>query len=206
MLTLRQRGSPSTAHGFTLIELLMTFVLLAILVKLGLPSFSAWIGNAKVRSAAESLQAGVRLAQAEAVRSNRQVVLVFTNASPALGVAAQVNGRNWSIQSVPMFGNGTDADTRARFVRGSERGDAAAGVALDTGGVNALCFNSNGRLVANASPGPSGAACDATSATFMVSHANGDRPLKIMVGVAGQTRSCDPARPALGPDSPDGCP
>jgi type IV fimbrial biogenesis protein FimT len=194
------------ARGFTLIELLIAFVLLALLVRLGLPSFSLWIGNAKVRAGAESLQAGIRLAQAEAVRSSRQVVLTFTNAAPALDAAAAVNGRHWSIQSVPLFGNGTDDDTRARFVQGGELGDAAAGVVVDTGGLTALCFNANGRLVLNAAPGPAGASCSAANASFTVSHPNGDRPLKVMVGVAGQTRSCDPNRPARSASSPDGCP
>jgi len=200
--------SPSqTARGFTLIELLVTFVLLGILLKLGLPSFTAWMANTKVRTVAESLQTGVRLAQAEAVRGNRQVVLSFTNATPGANAAAAAGGKSWSLQTVPVFGNTTDPDTQSKYIQGGALTDVASGVTMTStpAGLTALCFNSNGRLVLNSSPGPSGATCSAASATFDVRHPTADRPLRVIVGVAGQIRMCDPNRPTLSANSPDGC-
>ena len=102
------------ARGFTLIELLTTFSLLGVLIQLSLPSFTIWISNTRVRTVADSLQNGVRLAQAEAVRRNRQVVLSFTNGTPSLGVPAVAGGANWSIQTVAQFGGG-DAEFVQRW-------------------------------------------------------------------------------------------
>ncbi|MDQ6681013.1 MAG: GspH/FimT family protein [Pseudomonadota bacterium] len=142
---------------------------------------------------AEALQNGVRLAQNEAVRRNQQVVLSLTNAQPALNSAAVANGKNWSIQTVAQFGKA------AEYVQGGALADVASGVAIT--GPASICFNSNGRLVLNATPGVSGAACDGGAANYFVSHASSDRPLRVIVAIAGQLRMCDPNRPA-----PDGCP
>lgn len=199
----RRRRGRRDGSGFTLIELLTTLCLLGVLMQLSLPSFMTWIGNAQVRTVADSLQNGVRLAQAEAVRRNRQVVLSFTDRTPALSVPAVAGGANWSIQTVAQFG-GADAE----FVQGGKLTDVATGVSIGAIGpaVTALCFNSNGRLTVNAAPGPAGAACRAAAATFEMNRANADRRLRIVVGVGGQLRMCDPSRPPLSSTSPDGCP
>lgn len=197
--------SPRRERGVTLIEILIAFVLLGFLITLSLPSFAAWISNAKVRTVAESLQQGVRTAQAEAVRRNRQVVLFFTNQTPAgVGPAAIAGGRNWSVQTVQQFGA---AD--AQFVQGGALTDVASDVTIASETatpVTALCFNSMGRLVVNANPGPSGGSCAAASADLRVASTSSDRPLRVLVGVAGQVRLCDPKRPTLSESSPDGCP
>ncbi len=181
------------ARGFTLIELVVALTLLGILIALGLPSFTAWIRNSQVRTVAEALQNGVRLAQNEAVRRNQQVVLSLTNAQPALNSAPTANGKNWSIQTVEQFGKA------AEYVQGGALADVASGVAI-TGPVS-ICFNSNGRLVPNPAPSVLGAVCDGGAATFVVSHTSSDRPLRVIVAIAGQLRMCDPNRLA-----PDGCP
>lgn len=203
-----ERGS----RGFTLIELMVAIVLLAILVKLALPSFTLWINNAKVRTVAESLQTGIRLAQTEAVRQNRSVVLAFTNGTPgpSTPITAVANGNRWVIQTLAQFG-GADGS----FVQAGSLTDVAAGVTIT--GVSALCFNSNGRLAdaavtaaivqSNTTPQISGAACAPNDATFTVDRSDSaDRPLKVMVSASGKVRMCDPKRPTLSTTSPDGCP
>ena len=197
----RQAGR--RGRGFTLVELLITMVLLGLLIKASLPSFSAWISNTQVRTVAEALQNGIRLAQAEAVRRNRQVVLSFTNATPARNAPAIVGGVNWSIQTVAQFG-GADAE----FVQGGSLAEIGSGVTVASVGapLDALCFNSNGRLIINADPGPANASCNAAGVTFEVNRANADRRLRVIVNVGGQLRMCDPSRPTLSATSPDGCP
>ena len=189
------------ASGFTLIELMVTITLLGILVSLSLPSFITWIRNAQVRTVSEALQTGVRTAQAEAVRRNRQVVMTFTNdANPILNPTAVANGNNWSIQTVasPFINNNV-----AEFVRSGVLTDVASGVSI-FGAPKAICFNANGRLMA-----PTGSAatanCIGTPATFQVAQTASDRPLTVTVAVGGQVRMCDPKRPALSSTSPDGC-
>jgi len=200
------RCGTSAARGFTMIELAVTLALLGILFALGLPSFMSWVRNAQVRTAADALQSGVRRAQTDAVRLNQPVVLSFTNANPGLNAAAVANAKNWSIQSIAQF------DKDAVFLTGGALADAGSQVTI-TGTSNALCFNSNGRLIVPPAPGPGvpGAVCTAGPLQFDVEPtgrdpAKGDRRLRVLVAIGGQVRMCDRDRPTLSATSPDGCP
>ena len=193
------------ARGFTLIELVIAIALVGVLLKLGVPSFAAWIRNAQVRTVTDGLQNGIRLAQSEAVRRNRTMVFSLTNADPTLNAAAAANGKNWSVQTATaQFGV-----TTSEFVQGGALADVASGVAI--AGPAAICFNANGRLttVASASTGVA-AACAVSDSQFNVSKVSSDtasdRALRVTVGLAGQVRLCDPKRPTFSDTSPDGCP
>jgi type IV fimbrial biogenesis protein FimT len=196
------------ARGFTLVELVVTFAVLAILTLLAVPSFTDWIRNTQVRSAADAMQNGLRLAQAEAVRRSRLVVFSLTDGQPGLNVAAAANGPNWSIQAAPVAGID---DARLQFIQGGAFGDALAGVSIT--GPASICFNAEGRLVTG-SAGVAGVACSAPAAggsiDYDVSRAaaqlrqGSDRPLKVRVALGGQVRMCDPAK-ALSAANPDGC-
>ena len=195
-------------QGFTLIELMVTITLIAILVMLAVPAFSTWIHNTKVRTIAESLQNGVRMAQSEALRRNQQVVMSFTNdTNPNLNPTAVVGGKNWSIQTVPSPYVNNNA---AEFLGAGILAGVASGVGI-TGPSAAICFNANGRLLTQQNNTSSATAtattnCAATGAvTFNVSQANSDRPLKVVVQLGGQVRMCDPGLPALSTTSPQGC-
>jgi type IV fimbrial biogenesis protein FimT len=188
------------AHGFTLIELMIGVALLGTLMALGLPSLTQWIRNSQVRTVTDSLQNGIRLAQSEAVRLNRNVVLSLTNAQPVQNATAVANGKNWGIQYVPQFG---DATTNL-FVQGGALADVASAVTIT--GPAAICFNSNGRLAAVSSTTTGvGSACTIADSAFNVTLTGADRPLRVTVGLAGQLRMCDPSRPARSDTSPDGC-
>ncbi|MEE2978934.1 MAG: prepilin-type N-terminal cleavage/methylation domain-containing protein, partial [Pseudomonadota bacterium] len=52
-------GTEARCRGFTLIELLVTISVFAFLMLLAAPSFTSWIQDAQVRTAAESLQNGL---------------------------------------------------------------------------------------------------------------------------------------------------
>ena len=199
VVLMQARSTRRAVAGFTIIELMVTVTLVAILVGLAVPAFNAWISNAQVRTVAEALQNGIRTAQAEAVRRNRQVVLSFTNATPALNAAAVANGKNWSLQTVASLG-----DTAGDYLQGGAMADVASTTTI-TSGVSAICFNANGRLVTNTSPGPAGASCTASPTTFNVTQPNADRNLNVLVQIGGQLRMCDPKR-TLSSTSPDGCP
>ncbi|MEP7101706.1 MAG: GspH/FimT family pseudopilin [Burkholderiales bacterium] len=196
----RQAGA---TRGFTLIELMVTISLLAILVMLAVPAFTAWIRNAQIRTAAEALQGGMRTAQAEALRRNRQVVMAFTNATPASGTTAVVNGKNWTLQTVAGLG-----DASSEYISGGSIAETNSAVTLDTSGVTAICFNASGRLVANTSPGVTSASCTAAALAFNVDVAPSgtNRALRVVLQLGGQVRMCDPKRPTLSATAPDGCP
>lgn len=212
MLSPRRAEPRRHQRGLTLVELAVTLTLLGILVLSALPSFTSWTRNAKARSVAEALQNGLRQAQTEAVRRNRQTVFSLTAAEPSLNATAAANGSNWVIRTVAVPGEDPD------FVQGGSLGTTSANVTIT--GPASLCFNSLGRQVANATPGASGisgnAAVPAGSCTppaagtptafdFSLPNAvaGADRRYRVTVSLGGQIRLCDRDRSFA--DSPDGC-
>jgi type IV fimbrial biogenesis protein FimT len=190
-------------RGVTLIELMVTVTLLSILLGLAVPNFRTWINNAKVRTVSDGLQTGLRLAQAEAVRRNRQVVFFLTNSSDCTtGISADANGMHWAIRTVALMAGDPVAAVQCGVVA-----DSAGGVAIT--GPTAVCFNSMGRQTANATPGVTGATCGlnpgTNMSTYNLSATGGDRALRVVVTLGGQSRMCDPAR-TLSDANPDGCP
>jgi type IV fimbrial biogenesis protein FimT len=181
-------------HGFTIIELVVTVALVAILLRLAVPSFTVWIRNAQMRSVAEALQNGIRTAQSEAVRRNRQMVFALTNDVPAVDATAGDNGRNWFIRTIPAV-----AGEAPEFVEGGSFGETSRDVAI--AGTAEICFNSQGRLVSNTT---GGLACDAAATAYDVTQAGAERRLRVMVALGGQLRMCDPAKDIA--NAPDGCP
>jgi type IV fimbrial biogenesis protein FimT len=198
MLSRRHIAKP---RGFSLIEILITLTLLGILLGLAGPSFSEWIRNAQVRTVADSLQNGVRLAQAEAVRRNRQVIFFLTNSQDCTNtMAAAANGAFWSIRTVPLI-----SGELAEVAQCGVVADVAAGVAIS--GPSAMCFNSLGRQVVNTNPGLGTVTCtlDASGRSTYDLSKTASRPLRVVVALTGQPRLCDPAR-TLSATAPDGCP
>ena len=200
--------------GFTLIEMVVAVTIFAILVAMTAPTMKLWIANTKVRAIADSLQNGIRLAQAEAERRSRQVVFALTNnATPAVGFTATTSGTYWAIQTFPFAG-----ETPVLIASGVL---SSAGTTVTiTAGQNqtALCFNSLGRLVANSSPGPSGATCTTPTAsntsnvtanpqptfTYTVSMTGADHNLEVEVATGGQLHLCDPTK-TFSATNPYGC-
>jgi type IV fimbrial biogenesis protein FimT len=181
------------ARGVTLIELLIGLTILGILVMLALPSYSAWIQNAKIRAATESLQAGLQLARTEAVRRNVLVELVLTESVPAPAdvgtIAAATNGRNWVVRVFQAGGIYTQGD----FIQGKNIADSGgAGVAV-AAGASSLRFNGAGR------PTPTPAA---TVVIDVTNPSGGDRPLRVTVSRGGVIRTCDPK---LSSPNPQAC-
>ena len=97
----------------------------AILLMLAVPSFSQWVRNNQIRSAAENLQNGLRLARTQAMTSNRQVVFSLTNAQPGLGIVAASGGLNWTMQSIPLI-----AGEAAEYIQGGNFGGSINGLTV----------------------------------------------------------------------------
>ena len=155
--------------------------------------------------------------QAEALRRNRSTVMFFTNgalnptamraATPTAPATPVADGKTWWVQTVPSAFD-EPAAAANWFIGSGEFSDTGSAVTL-TGGIAAVCFSPNGRLVAN--PSPSGGvttACSATPKIFVVARAGtaltNDHPLKVTVQANGQVRMCDPSR-TLASGAPDGC-
>lgn len=210
---------PRIARGFTLVELMIGIAVLAILVMAAAPSLQLWIVNTRIRTAAEGMQNGLRLAQAEAARQNRQVVFSRVSATPAQDTPPDADGNNWSAQIVPIAGldddpartrpDGSAAGVRQIFIRGGLMADVVSGVVIEAAPASSedapasICFSPSGVVVANPNPMP-GAVCPGGPATYLINHPNGDRPLWVRVTVNGRVRMCDPAK-TLNATNPDGC-
>ncbi len=57
-------------RGMTLVEIMVALVIVVILFAAAAPSFSDWIQNTKIRTAAESVLNGLAIAKTEAVHRN----------------------------------------------------------------------------------------------------------------------------------------
>lgn len=66
-------------RGFSLIEVMVTLALLVTLGSLAAPAFQAAIGNAQIRTVAESIRNGLQLARIEAIKRNSRVRFVVQN-------------------------------------------------------------------------------------------------------------------------------
>ena len=200
---LTERPSIVCFDGFTLIELLVTISLIAILTLLGMPSMSAALNNAKVRSVAESLQNGLRIAQTEAIRRSHQTAFVLTDAAPEPNATPTPNGRNWYAQVLPVY---TGELVDDKYVQGGSFGNVASGVTIV--GPAVICFNSIGRVVTNPATGLA-VNCTAPSGTLAMTtydvrkNPGADRILRLEVSAAGKIRMCDTARRVS--IAPDGC-
>lgn len=193
------------AAGFTLLEMIVAITIFAILVAVTVPTMRTWISNSKVRSVADALQNGVRLARAESLRRGRQVVFsLTTSTTPQTGYTASANGNYWAISYVPAMTDGTETAT---FIEGGVL--SAASYALQITGPAEICFNSVGRLVANAATGVAGGTCAAPAGNpatwnYNITLAGADHPLRVEVGLGGQVHMCDPSQ-TLSNTNPYGC-
>lgn len=173
-------SSSARTRGFTVVEMMIVVAILSILLMMGLPSYQRWIANTQVRTAAESIQNGLRLAASEAVRRNVQVDFVLTSdAALTATPTADVAGGGWVVR-VPGTAELVDSKPAAEASQAVVVASTAAMVS----------FSGLGRLTA-------GGAC-----IRFTNPPNADRPLLVMVATGGQVRMCDPA---FGPTDPRGC-
>ena len=66
-------------QGFTIIELMITITIAAILLMLGIPSFTTFIGNQKLIATASEFYSAVNLTRSEAIKRGARVDLVPNN-------------------------------------------------------------------------------------------------------------------------------
>jgi type IV fimbrial biogenesis protein FimT len=208
------KNRANRAAGFTMVEAMVTLAIFAIITALSVPTMRTWIVNSKIRGVSDALQNGLRLAQTESLRRSRQVVFALTSsANPqAIPLAAVANGTTWAIWTVPSITDGTEV---AQFIDSGVLSNISAGVAINSNGTAAICFNSVGRLINNASANVTaitGGGAAGTQPTvgappvqkFNITAAGGDRPLQVNVGLGGQVHMCDP-NVGLTAAHPEGC-
>lgn len=182
----------SSQLGANLIELMIGLAIVGLLLMTGVPAFSTFLQNQKLRATAETLSAGLQLARSEAVKRNGRVELVLTDDDPvAAGVSsitASTSGRNWVVRyydPTTMF---------YEFVEGRSGSVGSANLDATTVVVTAadavIPFNGFGATTLGAAStieitNPTGGACAGPSGGPM-------RCLNVIVSPGGQIKMCDP--------------
>lgn len=193
---LKRRASQ---HGLSLVEVMVVVSLAVILLMAGAPTFSAWLGNARLRSASESILSGLQLARAEAVNRNARVRFQFVTTLDN-SCALSASSFNWVVNLDPeavadevagKCGMAPDDAVAPRILRKPDGIATPAGMVVETGGVTNVVFNGLGRPISL----PAGnvniditnpAAGDCLAAGGPVTC------LRIVVSPAGQVRMCNP--------------
>jgi type IV fimbrial biogenesis protein FimT len=182
-------------RGFTLIELLIALAIMALLLGLGLPAFTAWLANSKVRNAAETLQTGLSLARSEAMRRNQTVEFMLTNDEVNLGtvgtVAAAANGVHWLVRTRdPVSGVYQLIEAKSGYEGSGASGVSAVQVAASDATIAFRGLGGTQGLAAAATfdfSNPNAGACNTVGTPGPI------RCLRLQVSVAGQIRMCDPS-------------
>ena len=194
------------SRGVTLIELLIVVAIIALGTALAVPGLRTWTANAQMRNSAGALQASLKLAQAEAVRSFRQVVFYRTSDTTcSANSTADPAGMRWVVKILPLVTGGTATA-------------AQCGVMLDNvenftvSGPTAVCFGANGRpLQLTSTETGVGVACSSgTNGRIIYGFAPNTttsnlRKLQVWLTLGGTVRSCESTR-QLSDSVPDGCP
>lgn len=185
------------ARGFTLIEIVVVVAIVGILVGLGASSYSAWIANSRIRTAAETLASGLSAARNEAIKRNRLVRFHLVSDLGA-GCTLSSSGTSW-VASVndPTITAGEQcdipiSDTTPPFIvakkSAAEQASLVTIAALNGGGAPAdtIVFNGLGR-VASRNTAIAQIAVDSSAVV-----AAETRELRIELTDGGLIRICDP--------------
>ncbi len=193
-------------RGFTMIELLIAVTISGTLLVMGVPAFTQWIQNSQTRTAAESIQNGLQIARAEAVRRNTNVRFNLTDAAgkPTWTVCLDVTTPDCAAANVVQSRSADEGGGNARIgasvaalpspiPAGHFATAIAAGTALPAG----VTFDGLGRIPLG-NVGTDISRIDVTNAKLTTA-----RRMVIVIGTGGQTRMCDPALTLA--SNPQGC-
>lgn len=167
------------SSGFTLIELMVVVAVIGILAAFSLPSYTQMIQNTRIKTAAESIQNGLQVARAEAVKRNQPVQFDLRGSDSA-----------WTICVAPASGACPATDNASTI---QSRG-AGEGSSTDID----VAVNNAGPYVFNSLGVP------APTANFTIDNTaiseNDSRELRVVLGAGGSVRVCDPNLNAAGTD------
>lgn len=155
--------------GLSLIEMMIAVAIIGLLAVVAIPSYSTWIQNTKVRTAAESILNGIQKARSEALSRNTPVRF-------SLGANSA-----WTVTCVTAA-KCADKPGGLLEARSNTEGNTST-VIINSGGATDVVFDNLGiksTVVAG------------QIAQVDVDADNADRDLRITIGGGGNVRMCDP--------------
>lgn len=184
-------------QGFNLIELLTGVAVLGVLVAIGLPSLSAWIQNAQIRTAAEGVMSGLNLARAEALRRNAPVRFQFTTTLDA-SCALSASGANWVVSLADptgLCGIAPSETVAPQILQAKSSAEGTTNAVVAATGGSSITFTGLGR------PSSAGQMSQVDVTNTVGGACQGAdgigggpmRCLRIQISSGGQVRMCDPA-------------
>jgi len=184
--------------GFSLVELMIALTVLGIILSIAFPSFSAMIKNSQIRGAAESIQNGIQLARAEAVKRNAAVQFDLRGTHSA-----------WTICTQPVSGACPTPDDATTIQSRGENDGLSSDITLVTTDAVPFIFNSLGAMT---SPVPASSGLIAVTVGISTSAlpAAQARNLRVLITTGGNVKMCDlglARNPASNPNlNPRACP
>ncbi|MDD0812588.1 GspH/FimT family pseudopilin [Curvibacter sp. RS43] len=201
MLTPGRSAAGPGLSGVTLVELLVGLTILCLGLLTVAPSMSSWLRNAQVRAQAESLQNGLHMARAEAVRRNTPVRFQLTS-DLSDSCTLVTTGTQWVINlgsSVSPAAHCASAisDSASPFLLQRSAGSSGLNSAQISASQSTLAFDSLGRLLATSNPNTSAGSNVIFQVTLpgatCLALAGPVRCLNLVVSPGGQVRLCDPS-------------
>ena len=171
-------------HGFTLVEMMVVIAVLAILIRVAMPSFTQMLRNYQIRNAAGAILNGVQRARAEAIARNASVRFCM----------GDVTKSTWDVdlQTVACSTtiSATALDSRV-YTDGSKDVTMVvkSGTTTVSSGAVGITYNNLGQMITN-----SGGLGTFDYIEFDAPALSGSsQKRRVLVGVGGNVRSCDPA-------------
>lgn len=161
--------------GFTLIEVVVTVAVLVAVSTIAIPAFQASIGNAQIRTVAESIRNGLQQARAEAIKRNARIRFTLQTSSA------------WQIGCVTVAADCPAVITQKSAVEGSSTNTT---VSADN---YSAVFSSFGTRDPAAA-----AALTVVNVTNAQVKSEERRALRVMLNAGGNVKVCDPTVNTVG--------
>ena len=185
-------------RGYGLIEMMIAIAIVAVLAVLGTPMYVSWLSSTRIRSAAESVQNGLRLARTDAVQSARPARFELAAGGAGWTVCVPRDMTPDTCASPQSTSQSHDAQDGFARVRVGATADAAVPLNSDVStlpaGQKGVTFNAFGRVLAGTT---------ALTKIDISSDAAGARRLVTSISPGGSVRLCDPALRQS--EHPQGC-
>jgi type IV fimbrial biogenesis protein FimT len=165
--------------GFSLVELMIAVAVLAIIMSIAFPSFNAMIKNSQIRSAAESIQNGIQLARAEAVKRNAPVQFDLRGTNSA-----------WTICTQPASGGCPSPDDATTIQSRDESEGSSSSITVVTTDAAPFIFNSLGAMTSPV-PASNGLVAVTLGISTTALPAAQARNLRVLISAGGNIRMCD---------------